>query len=51
MNKGLVLKAAGNLYSVKDSDGTIYDCRIKGKLRIKGLKSTNPITVGRNNYN
>jgi ribosome biogenesis GTPase len=46
MNKGLVLKAAGSLYSVKDSEGNIYECKIKGKLRTKDLKSTNPVTVG-----
>jgi len=31
---------------VKTSDGTFYECRIKGKFRIQGIKSTNPIAVG-----
>lgn len=27
-------------------DGVNYDCRIKGKFRIKGIQTTNPIAVG-----
>lgn len=44
--QGIVKKSTGSWYQVFDSEGTIYDCRIKGKLRIKGIKSTNPVTVG-----
>jgi ribosome biogenesis GTPase len=46
VKQGLVIKVAGSLYSVKDTDGIIVECRIKGKLRTRDLKSTNPITVG-----
>lgn len=46
--KGLVLKSTGNNYKVKDENGNIIDCRIKGKLRLKGVRSTNPIAVGDN---
>lgn len=46
MFEGIVIKAAGNIYSVKRQFGDIIDCRIKGNLRVKGLKSTNPVTVG-----
>ena len=45
MKKGLVFRSTGSWYSV-ESDGVFYDCRIKGKLRLKGIKSTNPIAVG-----
>jgi ribosome biogenesis GTPase len=31
---------------VKTASGDVYECRIKGKFRIKGIKSTNPIAVG-----
>ena len=31
---------------MKSEAGTFYDCRIKGKFRIKGIKSTNPVAVG-----
>jgi ribosome biogenesis GTPase len=44
--KGLVLKSTGNNYKVKTDDGTLFDCRIKGKLRLNGIRSTNPIAVG-----
>ncbi|MEM6865565.1 MAG: ribosome small subunit-dependent GTPase A, partial [Bacteroidota bacterium] len=33
-------------YSVKTELGVFYKCRIKGKFRIQGIKSTNPIAVG-----
>ncbi|WP_010249622.1 ribosome small subunit-dependent GTPase A [Myroides injenensis] len=44
--RGIVYKSTGSWYSVKSEDGIFYDCRIKGKFRIKGIKSTNPIAVG-----
>lgn len=44
--KGLVYKSTGSWYTVRSSEGTIYPCRIKGKFRIDGIKSTNPIAVG-----
>jgi ribosome biogenesis GTPase len=44
--KGLVLKSTGALYSVKSEDNQIISCKIKGKLRILDIKSTNPVSVG-----
>jgi ribosome biogenesis GTPase len=43
---GLVYKSTGSWYTVKSEAGDFYDCRIKGKFRIKGIKSTNPVAVG-----
>ncbi|RAR50215.1 ribosome small subunit-dependent GTPase A [Flavobacterium lacus] len=43
---GIVYKSTGSWYTVKAEDNQFYDCRIKGKFRIKGIKSTNPIAVG-----
>ncbi|OUS00455.1 ribosome small subunit-dependent GTPase A [Flavobacteriales bacterium 33_180_T64] len=43
---GLVYKSTGSWYTVKTDLGTVYQCRIKGKFRLKGIKSTNPIAVG-----
>jgi len=43
---GIVYKSTGSWYWVKSEEGTLYKCRIKGKFRIKGIKSTNPIAVG-----
>jgi ribosome biogenesis GTPase len=44
--KGIVYKSTGSWYQVKSEAGEFYDCRIKGKFRIKGIKSTNPVAVG-----
>ena len=44
--KGLVIKSTGSWYHVQLEDGTILDCRIKGKFRTKDIKTTNPIAVG-----
>lgn len=39
-------KSTGSWYQVKAEDGEVYTCRIKGKFRLKGIKSTNPVAVG-----
>jgi len=44
--QGLVIKSTGSWYQVHGADGQSYDCRIKGKFRIKGIQTTNPIAVG-----
>ncbi|MBT8284307.1 MAG: ribosome small subunit-dependent GTPase A [Flavobacteriaceae bacterium] len=44
--KGTVYKSTGSWYTVKTGEGEVFDCRIKGRFRIKGIKSTNPIAVG-----
>ncbi len=44
--QGLVTKSTGSWYQVQTPDGQRYDCRIKGKFRIKGLTTTNPVAVG-----
>ena len=46
MKKGLVLKSTGSWYSVKTDDGSLINCKTKGKLRTFDIKSTNPISVG-----
>ena len=43
---GLVYKSTGSSYTVKTDDGKVFECRIKGKFRMQGIKSTNPIAVG-----
>ncbi|WP_177761091.1 ribosome small subunit-dependent GTPase A [Flavobacterium sp. I3-2] len=44
--KGIVYKSTGSWYTVKTESGEFLECRIKGKFRMKGIKSTNPIAVG-----
>ncbi|MBZ4044756.1 ribosome small subunit-dependent GTPase A [Flavobacterium hibisci] len=43
---GTVYKSTGSWYTVKSESGDFVECRMKGKFRIKGIKSTNPIAVG-----
>jgi len=46
LKEGLVIKSTGSWYTVEDEKGNTYECKIKGKFRIKGIKNTNPVTVG-----
>lgn len=43
---GTVYKSTGSWYTVKSTAGDFMQCRMKGKFRMKGIKSTNPIAVG-----
>lgn len=44
--KGLVIKNTGSWYVVRHDDGTLHNCKIKGNLRLKGYRCTNPVAVG-----
>jgi ribosome biogenesis GTPase len=44
--KGVVYKSTGSWYTVKTETGKFYECRLKGKFKIKGIKNTNPVAVG-----
>ncbi|HBY51962.1 MAG TPA: ribosome small subunit-dependent GTPase A [Marinilabiliales bacterium] len=46
MKKGIVIKSTGSWYTVKTEEGNLIESRIKGNLRLKGIRSTNPIAVG-----
>ena len=48
MKKGLVIKSTGSRYKILSETGEILECTIKGKFRVKGLKTTNPVAVGDN---
>jgi len=43
---GKVLKSTGKWYLVEMEDGSIVNCRIRGKFKLDGLKTTNPVAVG-----
>ena len=43
--KGTVIKSTGSNYSVK-AGGKIYNCKLKGKIRLDDRKTTNPVSVG-----
>lgn len=45
--EGLVIKNAGNRYVVRDREtGNDCVCAVKGKFRLKGIRTTNPVAVG-----
>lgn len=46
MMTGMVMKSTGSWYEVRTDNGGQYQCRTRGKLRLKGIKTTNPIAVG-----
>lgn len=46
MMEGKVMKSTGSWYSVLAEDQQVFQCRLRGKFKIKGLKVTNPIAVG-----
>ncbi len=46
MEQGLVLKSTGKWYTLELSTGQIVQARIRGKLRLEGLSTTNPIAAG-----
>ncbi|MEG1553553.1 MAG: ribosome small subunit-dependent GTPase A [Rikenellaceae bacterium] len=46
-NRGLLVKNNGSSYLVERlSDGELFVCKIKGRFRISGIKTTNPLSVG-----
>lgn len=46
LTRGIVIKSTGSRYRVLDQDGNIHDCTLKGKFRVKGIRTTNPVAVG-----
>lgn len=44
--EGIVVKSTGSWYLVRNTGGEVFECRLKGKFRMKGIKSTNPVVVG-----
>ena len=45
-NSGVVLRSTGSWYTVLTTSGEKLECRLKGKFRISGIRSTNPVAVG-----
>ncbi|MGD1842575.1 MAG: ribosome small subunit-dependent GTPase A [Thermonemataceae bacterium] len=46
MQQGTVVRSTGSWYEVRDKEGEVYRCRLRGKFKLKELKVTNPIAVG-----
>ena len=43
---GRVIKSTGSWYDVKSDTGQVVACRLRGKIRLDGLRTTNPVAVG-----
>jgi len=43
---GTIIKATGSWYTVRTDDGLLFDCKVKGTFRLRGIRSTNPVAVG-----
>jgi ribosome biogenesis GTPase len=41
-----VIRSTGSWYEVRDEAGEVYEARIRGRLRLSGSRSTNPVVVG-----
>ena len=46
MQTGVVIKSTGSWYIVRLEEGMNVECRMKGKFRMQGIKTTNPVAVG-----
>jgi ribosome biogenesis GTPase / thiamine phosphate phosphatase len=44
--KGIVMRSTGSFYDVLGTNGEKYNCRVRGKIRLEGIKETNPVAVG-----
>jgi len=44
--KGLIMRSTGSWYEIRADDGTVFRGRLKGKFKLKGPKTSNPIAVG-----
>jgi ribosome biogenesis GTPase len=44
--KGVVMRSTGSFYEVLGENEKMYTCRVRGKIRLEGIKETNPIAVG-----
>jgi ribosome biogenesis GTPase len=46
MPQGLVIKSTGKNYEVLSEHGTIIHCQVRGKIRLEGRSTTNPVAAG-----
>ncbi|MGN0028157.1 MAG: ribosome small subunit-dependent GTPase A [Marinilabiliaceae bacterium] len=44
--QGVVIRSTGSSYSVRSDEGETFECRLKGRMRLNGIRSTNPVAVG-----
>ena len=48
LTRGIVIKSTGSRYKVLDEAGNTHECTLRGKFRVRGSRTTNPVAVGDN---
>jgi ribosome biogenesis GTPase len=48
LTRGVVIKSTGSRYKVRDEAGNTHECTLRGKFRVEGSRTTNPVAVGDN---
>jgi ribosome biogenesis GTPase len=43
---GVIIRSTGSWYIVKTEDNTLFRCKLKGRFKIQGIRTTNPLAVG-----
>ncbi len=43
---GVVVRSTGSWYEIRTAGKNLYSCKLKGRFKIKGIRTTNPIAVG-----
>lgn len=46
MMEGTVLRSTGSFYDVLSEGGSKVVCKVRGKIRLEGIKESNPVAVG-----
>ncbi len=46
LKTGTVVRSTGSWYIVRDEEAALYNCKLKGRFKIQGIRTTNPIAVG-----
>jgi ribosome biogenesis GTPase len=46
LQQGIVMRSTGSWYQVRAKNKEIIECRIKGRFRLDGVRTTNPVVVG-----
>lgn len=41
-----MIKSTGSRYRVVDAEGVIHECILRGRFRVSGVRTTNPVAVG-----
>jgi len=44
--RGKVIRSTGSWFQVRADDRSVFDCRLAGQFRMKGLRTTSPLAAG-----